>query len=141
MPHSAASSAVTPWARRMFAVTLFVDDVQRSRRFYVDVFGMPILVEDEASVAFGFPNLVVNLVAVPAARELVEPADVGRAGTAARMMLTLDMEDVDAVCERLRELGVELLNGPIDRSWGPRTAAFADPSGHCWELSSHGRER
>ena len=51
------------------------------------------------------------------------------------MMLTLQVGDVDGVCERLRERGVALLNGPMDRPWGPRTATFADPSGHCWELS------
>ena len=31
--------------------------------------------------------------------------------------------------------GVELLNGPVDRPWGVRTAAFADPAGHIWELA------
>jgi catechol 2,3-dioxygenase-like lactoylglutathione lyase family enzyme len=30
---------------------------------------------------------------------------------------------------------VELLNGPIDREWGVRTAAFADPDGHVWEVA------
>jgi lactoylglutathione lyase len=61
---------------------------------------------------------------------------VGGRGTPARMMLTLAVDDVDAVAERLRAQGVELLNGPMDRPWGPRTITFADPSGHCWELSS-----
>jgi uncharacterized glyoxalase superfamily protein PhnB len=28
-----------------------------------------------------------------------------------------------------------LLNGPIDRPWGRRTAAFADPAGHLWEVA------
>ncbi len=31
--------------------------------------------------------------------------------------------------------GVALLNGPVDRPWGVRTAAFADPSGHVWEIA------
>ena len=31
--------------------------------------------------------------------------------------------------------GVELLNGPMDRPWGIRTAAFADPAGHIWEIA------
>ena len=26
-------------------------------------------------------------------------------------------------------------NGPIDRVWGMRTAAFADPDGHVWEVA------
>src|SRR5206468_12511116 len=29
-----------------------------------------------------------------------------------------------------------LLNGPIDRPWGMRTAAFADPDGHIWEVAA-----
>jgi uncharacterized glyoxalase superfamily protein PhnB len=46
------------------------------------------------------------------------------------------VDDTDAACERLRSRGVELLNGPIDRPWGLRTAAFADPDGHIWEIAS-----
>jgi uncharacterized glyoxalase superfamily protein PhnB len=35
----------------------------------------------------------------------------------------------------LRGRGVEFLNGPQDRPWGQRTAAFADPDGHVWEIA------
>jgi uncharacterized glyoxalase superfamily protein PhnB len=45
------------------------------------------------------------------------------------------VDDADEVCARLRQLGVSLLNGPTDRPWGRRTAAFADPSGHVWEVA------
>jgi lactoylglutathione lyase len=31
--------------------------------------------------------------------------------------------------------GVELINGPLDRPWGQRTACFADPDGHLWEVA------
>ena len=37
--------------------------------------------------------------------------------------------------QRSRARGVELLNGPLDREWGVRTAAFADPDGHVWEVA------
>ena len=30
----------------------------------------------------------------------------------------------------------ELVNGPIDSPWGLRTAAFADPDGHVWEVAA-----
>ncbi len=123
------------WAKRMFAITLFTDDLARSKAFYREVLEMPILNEDDVSAAFGFPGLVVNLLSVGSAPELIAPARVGERGTPSRMMLTLQVDDVDAVCERLGARGVEFLNGPMNRPWGPRTAAFADPSGHCWELS------
>jgi len=32
--------------------------------------------------------------------------------------------------------GVGLLNGPVDRPWGMRTASFTDPGGHIWELAT-----
>jgi lactoylglutathione lyase len=123
------------WAKQMFAITLFTDDLAASKAFYRDVLEMPILNDDDVSTAFAFPGLVVNLLGAGSAPELIEPAPVGERGTPARMMLTLQVDDVDAVCERLRGRGVEFLNGPMNRPWGPRTATFADPSGHCWELS------
>ncbi len=128
-------NGIAGMAKQVFAVTLFTDDLAETKRFYGSVFGMPIVHEDPTSLAFAFPNIVVNLVTAAVAPELIEPAPVGEPGTPARMMLTLQVDDVDAACERLRAVGVELLNGPMNRPWGPRTATFADPSGHPWELS------
>nr|MBA3528351.1 VOC family protein [Propionibacteriaceae bacterium] len=68
------------------------------------------------------------------APELIEPAAVAPRDAGSRTVFTLEVDDIDATCERLRGLGVELLNGPIDRPWGPRTASFQDPGGHIWEI-------
>jgi uncharacterized glyoxalase superfamily protein PhnB len=43
--------------------------------------------------------------------------------------------NVDNVCEELARRGVTLLNGPLDRPWGIRTASFVDPGGHIWEIA------
>ncbi len=51
-------------------------------------------------------------------------------------MFTIEVDDVDAVCARLADRGVELLNGPMDRPWGIRTASFRDPGGHIWEIAA-----
>ncbi len=40
-----------------------------------------------------------------------------------------------AVCAELASRGVELLNGPMNRDWGIRTASFTDPDGHIWEVA------
>jgi uncharacterized glyoxalase superfamily protein PhnB len=45
------------------------------------------------------------------------------------------VDDVDAMCAELAERGVKLLNGPMDRPWGVRTASFMDPAGHIWEIA------
>ena len=31
----------------------------------------------------------------------------------------------------------KLLNGPMDRPWGIRTASFRDPGGHIWEIAQN----
>ena len=69
------------------------------------------------------------------APQLVEPSTVAPSARAARVLSQIRVDDVDAVCAELRGLGVALLNGPVDRPWGRRTAAFADPSGHVWEVA------
>ena len=117
------------------AITLFVEDPQRSKAFYEKVFEVPVLFEDEDSAAFQFENTIINLLATPAAPELIAPAAVGGPEAGARAQFTIWVEDANAVIAELSNRGVELLNGPIDRAWGMRTAAFADPDGHVWEVA------
>jgi catechol 2,3-dioxygenase-like lactoylglutathione lyase family enzyme len=66
---------------------------------------------------------------------------VAPAGAGSRLQLTIGVEDTDAACAELATQGVELLNGPVDRPWGVRTAAFADPDGHVWEVAGKIPER
>ena len=117
------------------AITLFVDDPLRARSFYEDVFGLAPIFEDGDSVAFRFESTIVNLLRTEAAGELIEPGVVAGAAAGSRFQLTVWVDDADAVCASLAERGVELLNGPIDRAWGMRTACFADPDGHLWEVA------
>ena len=117
------------------AVTLFVEDLPGTAAFYRDVFGLQPVAEDENSTAFGFGGAILNLLRVHAAPELITPAPVAPAGSGSRVQFTVWVDDVDAVCADLTDRGVELLNGPVDRAWGQRTAAFADPAGHVWEIA------
>ncbi len=45
------------------------------------------------------------------------------------------IEDVDGEAERLKELGVEILSGPIDRPWHERTLHIGDPDGNIIEFA------
>jgi uncharacterized glyoxalase superfamily protein PhnB len=51
------------------------------------------------------------------------------------VQFTIDVDDVDATAANLQGRGVKLLNGPMDRPWGIRTASFQDPAGHIWEFA------
>jgi catechol 2,3-dioxygenase-like lactoylglutathione lyase family enzyme len=125
------------WTQKSVSfITLFAEDLQRSRSFYADVFGLPLIFEDENSAVFRLDNTGINLLRIPAARELVSPGTVASPDSGARSVFTIEVDDVDEVCAELAKHGVELLNGPLDRPWGIRTASFTDPGGHIWEVAS-----
>ena len=117
------------------ALTLFVEDLDAVTAFYRDVLDLDVVFEDDVSAVFDLGETVLNVLAVSAAPDLVAPAPVAAIGGAVQMMLTLWVEDVDSTCAQLAERGVTLLNGPVDRPWGKRTAAFLDPAGTAWEVA------
>ena len=123
------------WPGGIAAITLFQEDLEAAKRFYQQVFRLQVFFEDENSAVFKFGDTLVNLLRASEAPELVEPAKVASEEAGVRFQLTLAVDDVDAMCEELGTRGVELLNGPIDRPWGIRTASFRDPGGHVWEIA------
>jgi catechol 2,3-dioxygenase-like lactoylglutathione lyase family enzyme len=114
---------------------LFVEDLAEAKRFYEDVFGLPVFFEDDNSAVFEFGETLVNLLETREAPSLVAPAEVAAPDGGVRFQFTLAVDDVDAMSEEVRRRGAELLNGPMDRPWGIRTASFRDPGGHVWEIA------
>lgn len=129
------AAEMSPWPKAIAAITLFVEDLEAAKQFYLKVFGLPVLFEDDDSTVFKFGNTLVNLLKITAAGELIAPGKVANPEAGVRFVFTVEVDDVDAMCARLTERGVQLLNGPMDRPWGPRTASFIDPGGHVWEIA------
>lgn len=121
--------------RNVGAMTLFVEDLEGAKAFYGRVFRAPLVFEDRDSAVFNLGNMLVNLLRIPAARELIGPRAVAGPESGSRFQLTVEVEDVDEAVEDLGRHGVELLSGPVDRPWGLRTATFTDPAGHVWEIA------
>lgn len=116
-------------------ITLFVEDLQKVRAFYQEVFGVFAVYEDDVSAVFNFGNMSINLLNISEAYGLIHPGTVASRESGSRFQFTIRVDDVGAVCNELNARGVALLNGPVDRPWGVRTATFADPAGHVWELA------
>jgi catechol 2,3-dioxygenase-like lactoylglutathione lyase family enzyme len=123
------------WPEGISAITLFVEDLAATKEFYQDVFGLPVHYEDDDSAVFNFGDTLINLLKTTEARELITPAVVADPEAGSRVQFTIDVDDVDAMCAELARRGVEMLNGPMDRPWGIRTASFRDPGGHIWEIA------
>jgi catechol 2,3-dioxygenase-like lactoylglutathione lyase family enzyme len=123
------------WPKGINAITLFVENLEVMRQFYEKVFGLPIIFEDPNSTVFSFGTTIINLLKVAEAGELIGPAKVANREAGTRFVFTIEVDDVDTMCAELTARGVELLNGPMNRPWGIRTASFMDPSGYIWEIA------
>ncbi|MDT4981617.1 MAG: lactoylglutathione lyase [Pseudonocardiales bacterium] len=126
---------MSSWPGGIGAITLFVEDLAAAKEFYQEVFGLAIVFEDDSSAVFNFGNTMINLLVATAAPELIDPAAVAAREAGSRCQFTIEVDDVDATCAELTKRGVKLLNGPMDRPWGIRTASFVDPGGHIWEIA------
>lgn len=119
----------------IYAITLFEEDLVTAKRFYQEVFELNVLFEDANSCVFKIGDTLINLLKINEADTLVKPAKVADRDAGSRLVFTIAVNDVDAICAELKARGVNLLNGPMDRPWGVRTASFMDPGGHIWEIA------
>jgi catechol 2,3-dioxygenase-like lactoylglutathione lyase family enzyme len=84
---------VDAWPRGIDAITLFIDDLEATKHFYREVFGLPLKFEDDDSAVFDFGNTVINLLKATAARELIEPAVMASREAGSRLQLTIASVD------------------------------------------------
>lgn len=118
-------------------ITLFVADEQRSKEFYERVFEVAAVDEDEDTVIFRLDNLFLRLLTRKEAdKQMLGQVPLARTDAGASSLLAIFVDDADALCAQLTERGVKIVYGPVDRPWGVRNAAFRDPDGHLWVLSS-----
>jgi catechol 2,3-dioxygenase-like lactoylglutathione lyase family enzyme len=121
------------WEKQIGAMTLYVPDLDRAMRFYGDAFDLEAQPTGDGSAMVRFEDMFLFLhEAAAAAEPLPEVLSEARNGAG---QFAIIVEDVDAVCAEITGRGVELITGPADRDWGMRTATFADPGGHIWEIA------
>jgi catechol 2,3-dioxygenase-like lactoylglutathione lyase family enzyme len=125
------------WQKVIGAITLFVEDLDRSKAFYQDVFDLPVKHQDDDGAMFRFAETYVFLTRSSAAHSMIAPATVGDPGAGPRFVFAIIVDDVDAVSAELDRKGVPRINGPADRPWGMRTLNFGDPDGYIWEIAQH----
>jgi catechol 2,3-dioxygenase-like lactoylglutathione lyase family enzyme len=124
---------MSDWDRQIGAMTLFVRDLDGTKAFYQQVFGLEPVFEEPGNAMFKFGDQYVFL---HAADELPPtPGAVLAEGRKGAGQFAIIVEDVDAVCAELTAQGVEPLAALADRSWGMRTVTFSDPAGHVWEIA------
>lgn len=117
--------------RRIDYVIWYVDSLQRSVAFYRDVLGLEVRIEGDGYLEFVMENTKFALFECGKLTDLIGQ----ERGNPPCGEIGFIVDDVDAEADRLREAGVEILTGPVDRPWRERTLHIADPDGNIVEFA------
>ncbi len=136
-------SVVPERYRRAVVPHIMVDDAAAAIAFYREAFAareeFRINTADgkvlHAEVVVGDAVLMLGDASTEEAEggAFAAPASLG--GTS--VTLHVFVPDVDALAERARSAGAEVLQPPTDMFHGDRTVVLKDPSGHMWVFLTH----
>lgn len=124
-------------------VNITVHDVDEALPFYCEALGL-LKRADVGAGAFRWVTLGSEsstngdiVLSAPHAGRSVEDGDalaiLMTKGTLPFLGFVTD--DVDALFERVRASGAEVVQEPTDQAWGPRDCAFRDPSGNLVRIA------
>ena len=122
------------WKKQIGAVNLIVGDLERSKMFYRDVFGLPVEFEDDGTAMFRLGDMYFFLQRGTAHQDgpAADALSMAQKGVG---QFVIFVDDVDAVRTELDQAQVAIISGPADRAWGMRTLTLADPGGYTWEVT------
>lgn len=128
---------------RVTLITLCVDDLERSLRFYRDGLGLPTegIVGGEfehGAVAFFDLQAGLRLALWPRAslaHDAGLPVGKPSATEFALAHNVASKAEVDEVMEQARAAGAVVIKPAQDTFWGGYAGYFQDPDGHLWEVA------
>ncbi|MEV0701253.1 VOC family protein [Saccharopolyspora sp. NPDC050389] len=105
-------------------------DLDRLLNFYTTLFGAV----EKFRIPDGEPTFFIGLQIDDAELGLVIGREV-EAGTTGRVLLSFDVENVDALLDQVEALGGRVQGPPNDMPWGQRVAHIFDPDGNAVNLT------
>jgi catechol 2,3-dioxygenase-like lactoylglutathione lyase family enzyme len=105
------------------------DQLDASREFYIQVFGLEVVMEMSWIVTLASPSEPTAQITLFGPAESSDPAPTPS--------ITIEVDDVDAVHEIAAERGLEILYPLTNEEWGVRRFFLADPNGVVINVMSH----
>lgn len=127
-----------PVEQRLSLITLGVEDLAGSTRFYRDVLGWtPAEIGGGEVTFFQLNGFVLGLfpregLARDAGVDTLESGGFSRVALAYNVR---ERDDVDRVLTAVETAGARLIKPAEDAFWGGRSGYFADPDGFLWEVA------
>jgi len=127
---------------RVTVITIGVDDLEKSLRFYRDGFGLPtqgIIGKEFEYGAVAFFDLQSGLKLAIWPRKSISHDSGVPLGFPSQTELTLghnvsSTEEVDAVMEQAKRAGAKIIKAAQNTFWGGYAGYFQDPDHHLWEV-------
>ena len=118
------------------AILLGVDDMERSKRFYVDGLGWTIQNDWKISVFFvPHGGSLVGFYGREGLADMVgaSPDGSGFSGVVFNYVVRSEAR-VDEVMEEAKQAGATILKPAAKLKWGGYGGCFADPDGYIWNI-------
>lgn len=127
---------------RVTVITIGVDDLEKSLRFYRDGFGLPtqgIIGKEFEYGAVAFFDLQSGLKLAIWPRKSISHDSGVPLGLPSQTELTLghnvsSTKEVDAVMEQAKRAGAKIIKAAQNTFWGGYAGYFQDPDHHLWEV-------
>ena len=127
---------------RITVITLGVDDLENSLKFYRDGLGLPTQgiigkeFEHGAVAFFALQNSV--MLALWPRKSIAHDSTVPlQPSSSTEISIGHNVntkEEVDAVMKQAKEAGAKIVKSSQDTFWGGYAGYFQDPDGHLWEV-------
>jgi uncharacterized protein len=121
--------------QRLSLVTLGVEDVSRSRRFYEALGWKTTAAPDDEVVFFQSGGMILALWSRSMLAEDSGVQDGGGWGGVTLAHNVRSPEEVDSVIEEARAAGATIPREGAETFWGGYSGVFVDPDGHPWEVA------
>jgi catechol 2,3-dioxygenase-like lactoylglutathione lyase family enzyme len=127
------------------AILLGVNDMERSKRFYVD--GLGWKVQDDYKISVFFVPHGGSLVGFYGREGLADMVGASREGSGFSGVVfnyvVRSEARVDAVMEEAEKAGAQILKPAATLQWGGYGGTFADPDGYVWNIgySEQGKDQ
>lgn len=112
-------------------VFVLCDDLKRMKRFYVNVFGLPVEEESDSMVVFRLGTLFLGL--RPRGRCYDGP-EVPDTSATIQLSFRVPPADVDLAYGALKAKNVDVIEAPTNQDWPHRTLYFSDPENNILEI-------
>ena len=112
---------------RRIVTNIAATSVADTQKFYSDLFGLEVVMDH---------GWIVTLASGETAATQISIASEGGSGTSVPD-ISIEVDDVDAVYARSKELGHEIAYELTDEPWGVRRFYLRDPVGKLLNILSH----